>query len=87
MRQIGFPPERISLGEKQSHALFRFYSTIAVSLVKAGLECHGRVGGLLRAPSSASSPLKKASLTGFHATAKHIVAKAVSPSSETMRTI
>ena len=35
----------------------------------------------------ASSPLKKASLTGFHATAKHIAAKAVSPSSETMRTI
>ena len=33
------------------------------------------------------SPLKKASLTGFHATAKHIAAKAVSPSSETMRTI
>ena len=36
---------------------------------------------------TSSSPLKKASLTGFHATAKHIAAKAVSPSSETMRTI
>ena len=36
---------------------------------------------------SLSSPLKKASLTGFHATAKHIAAKAVSPSSETMRMI
>ena len=36
---------------------------------------------------AANSPLKKASLTGFHATAKHIAAKAVSPSSETMRTI
>ena len=36
---------------------------------------------------SLHSPLKKASLTGFHATAKHIAAKAVSPSSETMRTI
>ena len=34
-----------------------------------------------------NSPLKKASLTEFHATAKHIAAKAVSPSSETMRTI
>ena len=34
-----------------------------------------------------NSPLKKASLTGFHATAKHIAAKAVSPFSETMRTI
>ena len=34
-----------------------------------------------------SSPLKKALLTGFHSTAKHIAAKAVSPSSETMRTI
>ena len=28
-----------------------------------------------------NSPLKKASLTGFHATAKHIAAKAVSPPS------
>ena len=37
--------------------------------------------------AAAISPLKKASLTGFHATAKHIAAKAVSPSSETMRTI
>ena len=36
---------------------------------------------------TSNSPLKKASLTGFHATAKHIAAKAVSPSSETMRTI
>ncbi len=35
----------------------------------------------------ASSPLKKAPLTGFHPTAKHNVAKAVSPSSEAMRTI
>jgi hypothetical protein len=32
-----------------------------------------------------SSPLKKAPLTGFHRTAKHIAAKAVSPSSEMMR--
>ena len=37
--------------------------------------------------SDFNSPLKKASLTGFHATVKHIAAKAVSPSSETMRTI
>ena len=43
----------------------------------------GALDGLL----SHTSPLKKASLTGFHATAKHIAAKAVSPSSETMRTI
>ena len=33
-----------------------------------------------------SSPLKKAPLAGFHPTAKHNVAKAVSPSSEMMRT-
>ena len=38
-------------------------------------------------PVGFNCPLKKASLTGFHATAKHIAAKAVSPSSETMRTI
>ena len=36
---------------------------------------------------SPSSPLKKALLTGFHSTAKHNATKAVSPSSETMRTI
>ena len=34
-----------------------------------------------------NSPLKKALLTGFHSTAKHNATKAVSPSSETMRTI
>jgi len=34
-----------------------------------------------------SSPLKKSPLTGVHATVKHNVAKAVSPSCETMRTI
>ena len=34
-----------------------------------------------------SSPLKKAPLTGVHPTAKHTAAKAISPSSETMRTI
>ena len=34
-----------------------------------------------------SSPLKKALLTGFLSTAKHNATKAVSPSSETMRTI
>jgi hypothetical protein len=33
------------------------------------------------------SPLKKASLTGFHATTKHNAAKSVSPSRETMRPI
>ena len=35
----------------------------------------------------ANSPLKKAPLTGVHPTAKHTAAKAISPSSETMRTI
>ena len=34
-----------------------------------------------------NSPLKKAPLTGFQPTAKHIAPKAFSPSSETMRTI
>ena len=34
-----------------------------------------------------NSPLKKALLTGFLSTAKHNATKAVSPSSETMRTI
>ena len=34
-----------------------------------------------------NSPLKKAPLTGFHATVKHNAVKAASPSSETMRMI
>ena len=38
-------------------------------------------------PEAPNSPLKKALLTGFHSTAKHNATKAVSPSSETMRTI
>ena len=41
----------------------------------------------LEADGDLNSPLKKASLTGFHRTAKHEAAKVVSPSSETMRTI
>ena len=53
--------------------------------VLLGLASIQRNGGFRS--DSLSSPLKKASLTGFHATAKHIAAKAVSPSSETMRTI
>ena len=40
-----------------------------------------------RRPRPLNSPLKKALLTGFHSTAKHNATKAVSPSSETMRTI
>ena len=52
--------------------------------------CNGMGHRLPRSTAAmrgANSPLKKASLTGFHATAKHIAAKAVSPFSETMRTI
>ena len=51
------------------------------------LEKDGITEYLSASDATLSSPLKKASLTGFHATAKHIAAKAVSPSSETMRTI
>ena len=43
--------------------------------------------GLLIYIAFFNSPLKKALLTGFHSTAKHNATKAVSPSSETMRTI
>ncbi len=42
---------------------------------------------LWRRGGGLNSPLKKAPLTGFHATSQDIAAKAVSPSSETMRTI
>ena len=53
----------------------------------------GKIGGTIAAMLHESgdwdlnSPLKKALLTGFHSTAKHNATKAVSPSSETMRTI
>ena len=49
----------------------------------------GDIGGLFGGPTKLdlNSPLKKALLTGFHSTAKHNATKAVSPSSETMRTI
>ena len=46
-----------------------------------------RRGRDAHAGSALDSPLKKALLTGFHSTAKHNATKAVSPSSETMRTI
>ena len=42
---------------------------------------------LMKGDRMLNSPLKKALLTGFHSTAKHNATKAVSPSSETMRTI
>ena len=51
-------------------------------------ECRGViVTCFLSEPEQLNSPLKKALLTGFHSTAKHNATKAVSPSSETMRTI
>ena len=58
-----------------------------VSPVMFELLSHPALTRVLQQIISPNSPLKKASLTGFHATAKHIAAKAVSPSSETMRTI
>ena len=47
----------------------------------------GIIGACTAYELSLNSPLKKALLTGFHSTAKHNATKAVSPSSETMRTI
>ena len=47
----------------------------------------GKEDFLAEAAGVLNSPLKKALLTGFHSTAKHNATKAVSPSSETMRTI
>ena len=64
-------------------------TTALVYTSDAGLRSRVHAMGAQVAGAQAllNSPLKKASLTGFHATAKHIAAKAVSPSSETMRTI
>ena len=56
------------------------------SMARAVGISHTSVQNIWRA-HGLNSPLKKASLTGFHATTKPIAAKAVSPSSETMRTI
>ena len=54
-----------------------------------GAKITGWQSGMLwqEAHPEVNSPLKKALLTGFHSTAKHNATKAVSPSSETMRTI
>ena len=64
-------------------------TTALVYTSDAGLRSRVHAMGAQVAGAQAllNSPLKKASLAGFHATAKHIAAKAVSPSSETMRTI
>ena len=57
----------------------------------AAVNANATVGAAVTAAAGATgaliSPLKKALLTGFHSTAKHNATKAVSPSSETMRTI
>ena len=49
--------------------------------------CDPASGDWIESYNPFNSPLKKALLTGFHSTAKHNATKAVSPSSETMRTI
>ena len=81
----------LSLGEATGYEIKKllesrfchFYDASFGSIYPARTKLTGE-GMVSRMPNS---PLKKASLTGFHATAKHIAAKAVSPSSETMRTI
>ena len=77
------PPRRFATIRHQGMPTHNFPMSVVISpyTVATG------VVGEPTAPGRRSSPLKKASLTGFHATAKHIAAKAVSPSSETMRTI
>ena len=60
---------------------------IHAELSAQGFACgRARVARLMH-KAGLNSPLKKALLTGFHSTAKHNATKAVSPSSETMRTI
>ena len=57
-------------------------------LARAGdAQAQNSLGFMYEAGRGVNSPLKKALLTGFHSTAKHNATKAVSPSSETMRTI
>ncbi len=88
---LGAPFPRPSLGdamEEVSLSVDRF-------CLLAGVICNGEPQKRGELPEEwisraqrrlVSSPLKKAPLTGFHSMAKHIAAKAVSPSSETMRT-
>ena len=63
----------------------------ALALGESGFEFWGelivKADGRGAQSGADNSPLKKALLTGFHSTAKHNATKAVSPSSETMRTI
>ena len=64
-------------------------TTALVYTSDAGLRSRVHAMGAQVAGAQAllNSPLKRALLTGFHSTAKHNATKAVSPSSETMRTI
>ena len=75
-----------AVGEGHEHAMFVFLHGRRFRIENLPGDGNVYMGGQI-VSSDRNSPLKKASLTGFHATAKHIAAKAVSPSSETMRTI
>ena len=57
-----------------SQAILKAHAA-AIAMLERGIE-----------PPPLNSPLKKAPIPGFQPTVKHIAAKAVSPSSETMRT-
>ena len=88
------PPDRVRADLKALETLFECASPGALRLsparwrnIKSDVRRALKLTGADRPVPDINSPLKKASLTGFHATAKHIAAKAVSPSSETMRTI
>ena len=75
--------------EDGSHGLFTKYFLKAMG-GEADATPYGNGDGtvvLEELDAYLNSPLKKALLTGFHSTAKHNATKAVSPSSETMRTI
>ena len=102
-KQTGIIDPVKPLEEAKVHALSKVYCEIELyvaGLERAARQMQERGGtsvnvyggevGILQSGNFSSafiSPLKKALLTGFHSTAKHNATKAVSPSSETMRTI
>ena len=64
----------------------RVKTTIADSKFSVRFESSTAFSGRISGEIDANSPLTKSALTRFHVTAQHNAAKAVSPSSETMRT-
>ena len=90
-----FFEERQEQSEAKARIVSKYFSAWARVIMPSAQRNGGKIAyidlyagpGRYKDGAASTSPLKKALLTGFHSTAKHNATKAVSPSSETMRTI